>query len=64
MVMARRKQAGRNRNGVGSVREVRPGLWEGTIQLAPNDRRYVSTHERHGHQSHARNGLGSKDPAT
>jgi len=42
MVMARRKQAGRNRNGVGSVREVRPGLWEGTIQLAPKDRRYVS----------------------
>ncbi len=43
--MARKKQtAGRNRNGVGSVRKLREGFFQGTIQLAPGDRRYVSGH--------------------
>lgn len=40
--MACKKRAGRNRNGVGSVRELRPNLWQGTIQLGPGNRRYVS----------------------
>src|SRR5947209_3846913 len=40
--MARKKQAGRNRNGVGCVRERRPNLWQGTIQLEPAKRRWVS----------------------
>jgi integrase len=45
--MARAKQkSGRNRNGVGSVRKIRENLYQGTIQLAPKDRRYVSGHTK------------------
>jgi integrase len=41
--MASTKQkGGRNRNGVGGVRKLRENLFQGTIQLAPGDRRYVS----------------------
>jgi integrase len=40
--MARKKRAGRNRNGVGGVRRLRPDLWQSSIQLKPGDRRYVS----------------------
>src|SRR5438270_10926152 len=45
--MARKKEpSGRNRNGVGNVRQIREGLFQGTIQLAPTDRRFVSGHTR------------------
>jgi integrase len=42
----RKPKAGRNRNGVGGVRKLRENLFQGTIQLAPGDRRFVSGHTR------------------
>src|SRR5205823_623970 len=39
---ARKRRAGRNRNGTGNVRQLRENLWQGSVQLAPQDRRYVS----------------------
>lgn len=45
-VATKKQKAGRNRNGVGGVRKLRENLFQGTIQLAPGDRRYVSGHTR------------------
>jgi hypothetical protein len=39
---SKKHKGGRNRNGVGGVRKLRENLFQGTIQLTPGDRRYVS----------------------
>jgi integrase len=38
----KRREMKRTRNGVGNVREIRPGYFQGSIQLKPGDRRYVT----------------------
>jgi integrase len=45
-MVQKKRNGGRNRNGVGGVRKLRENLFQGTIQLAPGDRRYVSGHTR------------------
>jgi integrase len=42
----KKRNSGRNRNGVGNVRKLRENLFQGTIQLGPGDRRYVSGHSK------------------
>jgi integrase len=43
-VARKSSNAGRNRNGVGTIRKLRENLYQGSIQLEPGDRRYVSGH--------------------
>jgi integrase len=45
--MATKKQkSGRNRNGVGGIRQLRDDLFQASIQFAPGDRRYVTGRTR------------------